>query len=146
MHGSSGVVRVREWKVPTRRQMALAHSGMSYRRYRCTGNHCECEVIAMDRVHITCNTRGCRGTMAPRRRVPLAKVIDFEIARLRRRMGDTKSPVEGPSSDVFHAESRQFGLADQDHHAPDSLVSGDENGLDASGRRDCPGDNRGNQS
>ena len=84
--------------------------------------------------------------MAPRRKVPLAKVIDFEMERLRRRADYTMSTVEGPSSGVFPSERLLFGVPDQEHHQRNAVVSGDENGSDASGRQDCPSDNQRNRS
>lgn len=84
--------------------------------------------------------------MAPRRKVPLAQVIDFEMERLRRRADYTKSPVEGPSSGAFPSQRLLFGVPDQELHQRNAVVSGDENGSELLGRRDCPLGNQGDQS
>lgn len=111
---------MRKWKPPTRRQLALAHAGVRYRRFQCTGVHCECEVIAMEGFEIICNTTGCRGSMKPRRRVPLAKVIDLEVERLKRRTRDENHSVEGPFSGIFRSQRRLNSTRTQRHHPKNS--------------------------
>ena len=111
---------MRKWFRPTRRQLALAHAGVVYRRFQCTGVHCTCEVIAMEGLEITCNTSGCRGSMKPRRKVPLAKVIDLEVERLKRRISDENHPVERPSSGVFRSQRRRNSTRTQRHHPENS--------------------------
>lgn len=104
---------MRNWFPPTRRQLGLAHRGVTYRRYRCTGRHCNCEVIAIDRMHVECATPECRGQMKPRRIVPTAKVVDLQIERLIRRGKPENYPVEEPFSGVFLPETSENAKSDR---------------------------------
>jgi len=117
---------MRKWFPPTRRQLSQAHQGVTYRRYRCTGQHCDCEVIAIERVHVECSTPECRGRMKPRRIVPTAKVVDLQVERLRRRSEPENCPVEGPFSGAFRPQTGRNANDDRGHSGEDFNASDGE--------------------
>ncbi len=77
-----------------RSQIRTALAGAVYRKFRCTGSQCGFEEIFLDGWQPVCPTSGCRGTMTPRRVVPLKQVIDQTMRWIEHRQSTSNSAFQ----------------------------------------------------
>jgi len=77
------------------REMMKSHAGYTFRRFRCTGENCNTEVMAIETLDITCSTPGCRGTVTPREVVSCRNYVLALLGTL-----DDRQCLENPSLPV----------------------------------------------
>lgn len=77
------------------REMMKSHAGYTFRKFRCTGENCDLEVMAIETLDITCSTPGCRGTITPREVVSCRNYVLALLATL-----EDRQCLENPSLPV----------------------------------------------
>ena len=140
--GSEAVPAADAWR-PTvskslRNQLRSELKDCTYRRFRCTGSQCGFEGIFLDGWQPTCPTSDCRGTMTPRRVVPLKSVIDQTLRWIEYRQSTSNSPVEGPFHGVSASEKAQEFGNELVLEPSNPRASGEEIHLHANSAGDCP--------
>lgn len=65
-----------------KREITKEMVGYRYRIFRCSGQHCTFERVALEFLELTCNTPGCRGSVTPRRVIPNAEVAVTLVRRM----------------------------------------------------------------
>jgi hypothetical protein len=121
-----------------RAHLRLVLAGCVYRKFRCTGSKCGFEAIFLEGWQPTCPTSDCRGTMTPRRVVPLNSVIDQTMRWIEHRQSTSNSAFQGRFHGVSASEKAQEFGNELVLGPPNPMSSGEEIHLHTNSAGDCP--------